>query len=278
VEGGATGLRDLEASVAPIALPEGRGVLISVRDVTARRGAERAREQALVEVRAALAEREVLLKEIHHRVKNNLQIVSSLLSMQSDREVSADARAALGESVHRVRSMALIHQKLYSGDDLARIELDGYARTLASELCSALAPAAKLEFDTEPTELDVEQAVPCGLLLNELVVNALKHARDPEGRCTVRIAIRREGDQVRLAVSDEGPGMPPGFDLARLRRTSSLGMRLIAALSQQLRATLRLEPGPGARWVMLVPTDVPASETPSASGPSLRAASHRAGP
>jgi PAS domain S-box-containing protein len=251
-EGGA-GVRDLEASVAPIALPEGRGVLISVRDVTARRAAERAREQALIEVRAALAEREVLLKEIHHRVKNNLQIVSSLLSMQSDREVSAEARAALGESVHRVRSMALIHQKLYGGQDLARIELGGYARTLASELCAALAPTAKLHVETEPTELDVEQAVPCGLILNELVVNALKHGRDASGAATVRIAIGHDGGKIRIAVSDEGPGMPAGFDVAQLRQTTSLGMRLIAALVRQLGATLRLEPGPGARFVVHLP-------------------------
>jgi PAS domain S-box-containing protein len=262
-EGHSDAARDLEASVAPITLPEGQGVLVSIRDVTARRAAERAREQALVEVRAALAEREVLLKEIHHRVKNNLQIVSSLLSMQSDREVSSEARAALGESVHRVRSMALIHQKLYGGEDLARVELGSYARTLASELCTALAPTAKLTFETVPTELEVEQAVPCGLILNELVVNALKHGRDARGGCAVRIAIGPEGDRIRIAVSDEGPGMPAGFDIAQLRQTNSLGMRLIAALVRQLGATVRLEPGPGARFVVLLPS-VP--REPSGSG------------
>jgi PAS domain S-box-containing protein len=262
-EGHSDAARELEASVAPITLPEGQGVLVSIRDVTARRAAERAREQALVEVRAALAEREVLLKEIHHRVKNNLQIVSSLLSMQSDREVSSEARAALGESVHRVRSMALIHQKLYGGEDLARVELGSYARTLASELCTALAPTAKLTFETVPTELEVEQAVPCGLILNELVVNALKHGRDARGGCAVRIAIGPEGDRIRIAVSDEGPGMPAGFDIAQLRQTNSLGMRLIAALVRQLGATVRLEPGPGARFVVLLPS-VP--REPSGSG------------
>jgi PAS domain S-box-containing protein len=250
--------RDLEANVATLLLPDlsdGRGVLVSVRDVTARREAERSLAHALDDVRAALSEREVLLKEVHHRVKNNLQIVSSLLSMQTDREASAETRAALEESVHRVRSMALIHQQLYGGSDLARIELDEYVKTLAKELCDSLAPTASLEFDTEPTEVDAEQAIPCGLILNELLVNALKHGRSASGECRVRVSVRREGALLRLGVADEGPGLPMGFDLTKLRRATTLGMRLVAALTRQLSATLTLEAGPGARFVLLVPSE-----------------------
>jgi two-component sensor histidine kinase len=252
------GTRDLEASVTSLSLPdfpEGRGVLVSVRDVTERREAERSLERALAEVRTALSEREVLLKEIHHRVKNNLQIVSSLLSMQTDREVSNETRSALEESVQRVRSMSLIHQQLYGGNHLGRIELDEYVKTLAKELCASLAPTAKLELDTEPTEVDADQAVPCGLVLNELLVNALKHGRDASGGCRVRIAVRREDNRIRLEVADGGPGLPAGFDLAKVRRATTLGMRLVAALTRQLSATLTLEGTPGARFVLLVPSE-----------------------
>ena len=259
--------RDIAAIVAPILLPEGRGVLVSARDITARRDAERSLEQALIEVRAALDEREVLLKEIHHRVKNNLQIVSSLLAMQSDRTASDEARAALEQSVHRVRSMALIHQQLYGGVDLARIELSGYVRTLVTELRSALAASAELEFELEPTEVEVETAIPCGLILNELVVNAFKHGCDASGRCSLRITLDREEGRVRLAISDTGPGVPPGFDVTKLRRATSLGMRLIGALTQQIGATLHVEPGPGARFSLVLSPE-PARGT---AHPSLRA-------
>ena len=111
-----------------------------------------------------------------------------------------------------------------------------------------------MSFDTEPTELNVEQAVPCGLILNELVVNALKHGCDGRGRCAVRIAVGRAGELVRVAVSDDGPGLPAGFDVARLRESATLGMRLIAALTRQIGATLQVAPGPGARFVVLVPS------------------------
>jgi two-component sensor histidine kinase len=246
-------------------------VLVSVRDVSARRAAERSLEHALVDMRAALDEREVLLKEIHHRVKNNLQIVSSLLAMQSDRSASEEARSALEQSVHRVRSMALIHQQLYGGDDLARVELSDYVPTLVTELRSALAPTAEVVFDVTPTEVEVETAIPCGLILNELVVNAFKHGCDAGGRCRLHITLDREEGRIRLGVADAGPGVPPGFDVAKLRRATSLGMRLIAALTQQINATLRLDAGPGARFSLVLSAE-PVQRT---AHPSLRAPSQR---
>jgi PAS domain S-box-containing protein len=254
--------RDLEASLAPMPLPEGRGVLLSVRDVTARKSVERALEEALVDVREALAEREILLKEIHHRVKNNLQIVSSLLAMQADRSASPEVRRDLEESVHRVRSMALIHQSLYGGADLARIDLSAYARTLALDLCGALDATARVEVETTPTEVNVEQAIPCGLILNELIINALKHGRGADGSCQLRVEVGREGHQVALRVSDKGPGLPPTFNPRDMRRATSLGMRIITALTRQLGARLDTNAGEpqsearvGARFTLIVPPE-----------------------
>jgi PAS domain S-box-containing protein len=247
--------RDLEASLAPMPLADGRGVLLSIRDVTERKSVERALEVALVDVREALAEREVLLKEVHHRVKNNLQIVSSLLAMQADRSTSDEARRDLEESVHRVRSMALIHQSLYGGADLARIDLSAYAKTLALDLCSALDDTAIVDVDTVATEVSVEQAIPCGLIMNELIINALKHGRSADGLCRIKVEIHREGGSIAVSVTDQGPGLPPTFNMRDMRRATSLGMRIITALTRQLGATLTPNTGPHARFTLVVPPE-----------------------
>jgi len=241
---------DVEASLAPIPLRAGRGVLVAVRDVTARRNAERAWQASLVEVSRTLAEREVLLKEIHHRVKNNLQLVSSLLGLQADRAASDEARLSLSESAHRVRSMSLIHQMLYGSGDLAHVDLAGYARALASELRAAFDRSAELSLLTEPVDLSVEQAIPCGLILNELITNALKHGRSSDGRCRLRIEIARAGPGLTVAVSDDGPGLPPGFDAAP---RGSLGLQLIDALVRQLGASLSTRNERGARFSVAIP-------------------------
>jgi len=149
--------------------------LLAARDATARHMAELALEHTLEEQARTLAEREVLLREVHHRVKNNLQIVSSLLAMQGDRTESDEARAALEHSGTRVRSMALVHQLLYGGKNLAYVDLAEYARVLAHELRSALEPRAELDLELHPADVTIETAVPCALVLNELLTNAFKH-------------------------------------------------------------------------------------------------------
>jgi PAS domain S-box-containing protein len=223
---------EVSAAVAP--LPAARTVVLSVRDLTERHRMEAA-------LTASLHEKEMLLREVHHRVKNNLQIVSSLISMQADAIAPSPARDSLTDMIHRVRSMSYVHQQLYGSHSLDRVDLGEYARTLARALVGSLDPSASLTLHVEPVEVTVEQAIPCGLVINELVTNALKSGRDAEGRCTLHLGVRRDGEHVVIEVRDRGPGFPEGP-----ARAGSLGMTLIRTLARQLRAELGLHTDGGA--------------------------------
>ncbi|HBG20075.1 MAG TPA: hypothetical protein DDY32_12590 [Desulfobulbaceae bacterium] len=182
-----------------------------------------------------LGEKEVLLKEIHHRVKNNLQVISSLVSLQADGSEDEAVRETLRDVIYRVRSMALVHEKLYQSADLARIDFAEYTRSLLSYLWRAHGAAAatvRLTFDLEPFSLPVDTAIPCGLILNELAGNALKHAfrGRSEGEVTVSLHGTADG-RIRLSVRDNGVGLPVGFEV---RQARSLGLRLVQMLAGQL--------------------------------------------
>ncbi len=210
-----------------------------------------AAEEAL---QAAFVEKVTLLQEVHHRVKNNLQIVSSLLGLQADRVSSVEAQQALLESARRIRTMALIHQQLYSGDTFARIEFGGYARTLVGELVAALAPGARVTLNLEPVDLALASALPCGLIVNEIVTNALKHGRAADSACVLTVVVSPGEGGVVVEVRDEGPGLSaPWRELER----RSLGGRIISALVRQLRATLTVDanPGGGARFRLVAPIE-----------------------
>lgn len=242
--------RELDARLSHVVLPQGHGFLLSARDVTERRRAERALQQALEHASRSVQEREVLLQEVHHRVKNNLQIVSSLLAMQGDQHRSAEARAALEDAVGRVRSMALVHQLLYSGHDFSRIELGGYAESLVTQLMSALDPAALVQVEVEQVLIDIDRAIPCGLVLNELLMNALKHGRSADGVCRARVRIRSEAGWVEVRIEDEGPGTP----VDRVSgEHASMGMRVVAALVRQLRGALDTRTDMGTCVVLRFP-------------------------
>src|SRR5213594_4146152 len=180
-------------------------------------------------------EKEVLLQEIHHRVKNNLQIIISLLRMQSRAVQDPAFSEALRECQNRVASMALIHDKLYRARDLARVSFGEYVRDLTNNILTSYALPARsvrVRLDIDDLSLSLDCAVPCGLILNELMSNCLKHAF-PVGRSgTVYIGFHAEGEEeLCLVVRDDGVGIPADVDLAR---TSSLGWRLIRALVEQL--------------------------------------------
>jgi two-component sensor histidine kinase len=175
-------------------------------------------------------------------VKNNLQIVSSLLSMQADGMEPGAPRDSLLETVHRVRSMSFVHQQLYSSDRFDSIDFGAYARSLSGALLSSLDPRTTIEHDVEPIEVPLDLAVPCGLVLNELITNAIKHGRSADGSCTIRIELRRDGEAVLLTVADRGPGFPP-----ERARSGSLGMQLIRALARQLGAKLEFGSEGGGR-------------------------------
>jgi two-component sensor histidine kinase len=180
----------------------------------------------------ALDEKELLLKEVHHRVKNNLQIISSLINMQRDVATSEEARIPLAESARRVRAMALIHQHLYSGRSMAKVDFADYAKELTSQLQALLSPSAKLHWVGRRVDLPIDTAVPCGLILNELVTNALKYGLSSDGSCRIHVHVESDNGNLLFSVKDHGPGLPDGVELGTAK---SLGFELIRALTRQIR-------------------------------------------
>ncbi len=195
-------------------------------------------------ITASLGEKSMLLKEVHHRVKNNLQIVSSLLNMQAAECGNSELAAILQESRRRVRTMALIHQRLYLSEDLTRIDISSYLRELTSQIArSSAPPGISLSVEAEPVHLDIEKAIPCGLIANELISNAIQHAFPQEARGEVRIALKEaHKGRLRLSVSDDGAGLS---SCQPQNGSGSLGLRLVSALVEQLRGEIsaRVEGG-----------------------------------
>ena len=213
------------------------------------------RKKAEEQIKASQAEKEVMLKEIHHRVKNNLQIISSLVSMQADNLADERTREEFDDVCDRVRSMALIHEKLYQTDDLARLNFADYAASLLHSLWNShdvLAEKEKLNLAFLPVTLSIETAVPCGLILNELANNALKHAFPNSIDCEVTVGLEHDttADIVCLWVRDNGVGLSPDPDW---RQSNSLGLRLVQILTGQLRGTVDTVPGPGTEFRVTFP-------------------------
>lgn len=223
----------------------GGGLIISLGlAVTQHRQAERLEALVLdrtAQIQTSLREKEILLKEIHHRVKNNLQIISSLLNLEAER-VSPDVREIIKRSQTRIRSLSLVHEKLYRVADLTRIDLAGYIETLAGHLFQVYVVdpgQVKLETDFTNVTLDINSAIPCGLILNELISNALKHAF-PDGRKGVlTIGMRRIPDDfLELQVSDDGVGLPAAFDFDNPK---SFGFQIMKLLVEQLEADFTVD-------------------------------------
>ena len=195
-------------------------------------------KQAEARIQTALHEKEILLKEIHHRVKNNLQVIMSLVDLQADALANPELRGHFQDIRDRVRSMALVHEKLYRSEDLARVEFAEYMHSLLNALWRAHGSATdpiRLTFDLQPVSLSVEKAVPCGLILNELAANAIKHAFPGHrtGEVTAGLHTGPAG-QVFLSIRDNGVGLPPGLDIWH---STSLGLRLVQMLTGQLNGT-----------------------------------------
>ena len=198
----------------------------------------------------ALDEKELLLKEVHHRVKNNLQIISSLINMQRDIATSEEARVPLAESASRVRAMALIHEHLYSGSSMARVDFAVYAKDLTNHLQTLLSPSAELHVAGQSIELPIDMAVPCGLILNELVTNSLKYGVSARGHCRIQVAIQLDNNDLLLSVADQGPGLPKDFQAAA---ADSLGFQLVLSLVRQLRANFAHDNENGASFQLRAP-------------------------
>jgi len=208
------------------------------------------RKKAEDRIKAALKEKEVMLREIHHRVKNNLQVVSSLLNMQARNAKDKDTIEVLSEAGERIMTMSLIHSQLYEGSDLAEINMKEFVDRLLGQLLQSYQVgdtriARVIRVDDYP--LPISTAVPVGLIINELLSNALKHAFEGRGEGKIEVSLAAsEGGKINLAVSDDGVGLPPGFDIDK---SKTLGLRLVKILAEdQLQGTLEVTSDGGATF------------------------------
>jgi PAS domain S-box-containing protein len=248
--------------IAWASTPDPAGILYGTgRDITEQKRAQQERESLNEQLRglnanlrSTLKEREVLLQEIHHRVKNNLQVISSLINMQIRKLEAGDNRDALEECRTRVQAIALIHEKLYQSHDYARIPFAEYAQSLAVSVFETanVSPAqVELALEMDDIELGVDQAIPCGLVLNELITNALKHGFKDGRSGKLRIALSRQpGAQAQLCVANDGIELPEGFESTSPR---SLGMQLVTTLAAQLNGELEIDRRSGTCFLLTFP-------------------------
>ncbi|MCX5908777.1 MAG: ATP-binding protein [Deltaproteobacteria bacterium] len=216
--------------------------------------AEQALKASVEQIKVSLTEKEVLLKEIHHRVKNNLQVISSLLNWQSRYIQDPSALEMFKESQNRVKLIALIHEKLYQSKDLARVNFGEYVESLATHLFRSYQISGKeisLQIDMQGIFLGIDKAIPCGLVINELISNSFKHAFPPPRQGVIALSLKPEaGDQLILVVKDSGVGFPEDLDF---RSAESLGMQLVNILTSQMGGTIELDRQKGTEFRITFP-------------------------
>ena len=221
------------------------GVVLVFRDITPQIQAEK-------KLMSNILEKEVLLKEIHHRVKNNLQVIDALLDYQSDYTVDPGARSILLQSRNRVKSMALIHEQLYQSRDLGKVDFAHYIENLLYNLKNSyghVAERIELNGAVEDVSLGVYSAIPCGLIINELASNSLKYAFPDSRVGRIDIAMRQDGEIITLEVSDDGVGIPAEVDIYNTR---SLGLQLVHMLTRQLKGSLEHKKSAGGQGACFV--------------------------
>ena len=194
----------------------------------------------------------MLLKEVHHRVKNNLQVISSILNLQSSYVKDQGTLNILKESQNRIKSMAFIHESLYQTKDFSSINFTEYVQNLANNLMhsySNINHDVKLKLDIQNVFLNLDLAIPCGLIINEIVSNALKYAFvEKREDCEIRINMSVRGDKLLLMIGDNGKGLPANIDY---RNTESLGLQLVVTLVDQLSGTIELENNNGVNFIII---------------------------
>jgi two-component sensor histidine kinase len=198
-------------------------------------------------IHTSLKEKEVLLKEIHHRVKNNLQVISSLLYLQGSQIRDYQTAQVFKDSQSRVKAMALVHERLYRSSDLARIDFAGYVQDVTHHLLRSYESSQRnirLKIEVDPVSLNIDTAIPCALIVNELVSNSLKYAfpNALDGEIRIRLT-QRDDENLNLVISDNGIGFPHDFSM---ERTDSLGLQLVHNLTSQLNGTVRCRNNDGA--------------------------------
>lgn len=217
------------------------------QDITARKLAEE-------EIIRSLQEKETLLKEVHHRVKNNMAVISSLLSLQAERIEDPTVKAIFEESQQRVKAMALVHERLYQTENLESINFEYYIRSIVSEIISLHKIDTQLisiKINIENIMLDLETAIPCGLLINELLTNALKHAFHGHKNGVLSIDFTKSGRTHFLTISDNGIGLPEGYDF---QKANTLGLELVNILAGQLNGSVQIKSENGLEVVVIFET------------------------
>ncbi|MEQ9036619.1 MAG: sensor histidine kinase [Gracilimonas sp.] len=209
------------------------------------------------EIKASLEQKEVLLREIHHRVKNSLTIVSGLIELQEGSTESQEAKDVLQNSQARIQSVALIHEKLYKTESLSEIQLNNYINDLVQAIHGTFSDykeAVDLNFELEEVFLETDRVIPCGLLINELVVNAFKHAFSKNKKGRLDVILKKEAGEIILTVSDNGPGLPKDFDP---KTDESLGSMLIDSFASQLDASMKVsnKTSGGAEYIFKFPSE-----------------------
>ena len=226
---------------------EVKGGVITFTDITKRKKSEKIIEDSL-------REKDVLLREIHHRVKNNMQIISSLLNLQSAYFQDSEAVNVFKESQNRIRSMALIHEKLYQSGNIAGVKLRDYVQDLASHLMSSYSldsAKIKLVTDIENVSLGIDTAISLGLIVNELLSNAFKYAFPNDASGEIKLSYKpTNGNASTLIISDNGIGFPGNIDF---RRTESLGLQLVNTLVEQLEGNIQLNSNNGTKFTIVLP-------------------------
>ncbi len=231
----------IEASIAHGGSQDDTIFTVIIRDITEQQKAAAALQQSL-------HEKEALIKEVHHRVKNNLQLVTSLLRLESSRTEVDEVHSVLLNMRNRIRSMSMLHELLYQTGTLAFVDLQNYIRQLATQTFQSLLPPDRhiaLKVDLASLQVGMDQAVPCGLLVSELLINCLKHGfpENRHGEVLIGLQPATPSDQWLLSVRDTGIGLPPDFET---KRNDSLGMQLVQDLAQQMGGTLAIQSQPGA--------------------------------
>ena len=236
-----------EVNLSLVRDPEGRPLFLQsiVRDISERKKAENV-------LRAALREKEVLIREIHHRVKNNMQVIISLLRLQARTIPDPERREVFSVTQDRIRSMALVHEKLYHSRDLAGIDFKGYIQSLVAHLGNSVGPSlaarVRIDLQLDDIELNINKAVPCGLILNELITNAYKYAFPGDRGGTIRIMLEAPSPgTVRLTVADDGVGLPDAIDPLK---PETLGLQIVSDLARQIDAKIVIERSGGTSYTL----------------------------
>lgn len=234
----------VEIGINPVETGEGPMILSVILDLSERKQAE-------TRIQEALQQKDLLLKEVHHRVKNNLQVIHSLLDLQALKIVDTDMVDLLRDSQNRIRSMSLIHQTLYQSQDFAQVDFQRFLGELLPRLTESYGARSKqvrIDIRSTDVKLPINEAIPCGLIVNELVSNALKHGFPNDQTGTVLVEIAQDAElAVTLSISDDGQGIAPGLDLTK---SESLGLQLVHLLTRQLHGQLEVRRSNPTRFTL----------------------------